>query len=49
MEKQLQTTVDVDQVANGIGDFINGGISSASTGISVSYAGDVNGRWIWWI
>ena len=38
------TTVDLDQVANGIGGFvINGGISSSSTGISVSYAGDVNG------
>lgn len=38
------TTVDIDQVANGIGGFvINGGISSSSTGISVSYAGDVNG------
>ena len=42
--KTTTTTVDVDQVANGIGGFvINGGISSASTGISVSYAGDVNG------
>ena len=42
--KTTTTTVDLDQVANGIGGFvINGGVSASSTGISVSYAGDING------
>jgi hypothetical protein len=36
--------VNLDDIANGVGGFvINGGVSAASTGISVSYAGDVNG------
>lgn len=42
--KTDSTAVNLDNIANGVGGFaINGGISAASTGISVSAAGDVNG------
>lgn len=42
--KTDSVAVNLDDIANGIGGFvINGGVSAASTGISVSYAGDVNG------